>query len=303
MDKENILFSVVVPSYNRSEQLLGCLRALALQEYDRDSFEVIVVLDGCDVPRDDRWERLHGDLRLTVLRQSHAGPARARNMGASRARGRYLAFTDDDCFPAPDWLGCLAARAAVSEGCAFGGKTVSALQRNIFSEASQLLVDYQYFFHTENPGRLRFFTSNNLVVPIERFHAIGGFDTSYPLAAGEDREFCRRWQKNGFPMAYAPEAVVHHAHSMTTVSFVRQQFNYGRGSYLYHRPKSGRGRGFEPYSFYLKLFSYPFRQPGGTRKLSIACLFLVSQLFILAGYLREAFVNCGAYRKLKYWRG
>ncbi|NMC73275.1 MAG: glycosyltransferase [Geobacteraceae bacterium] len=301
MDTEKILFSVVVPSCNRSAQLLECLQALALQEYDRDFFEVLVVLDGCDVPRGDRWERLHGDLHLTVLRQSHAGPARARNVGASRARGRYLAFTDDDCIPAPDWLGCLAARAAASEGCAFGGKTVTALKGNIFSEASQLLVDYQYSYHDENQGSLGFFTSNNLMVPIERFHAIGGFDTSYPLAAGEDdREFCRRWQESGFPMAYAPEAVVYHAHAMTTVSFARQQFNYGRGSYLYHRPKLGRARGFEPFSFYLKLFSYPFRHAEGMQKLSLTGLFVVSQLFILAGYLREVFVKCGAYRKLKY---
>ena len=40
---------------------------------------------------------------------------------------------------------------------------------------------------------MRFLPSNNLAVSAKRFHEAGGFDAGFPLAGGEDREFCRRW--------------------------------------------------------------------------------------------------------------
>ncbi len=292
MEQENIIFSVVIPTYNRSEQLLNCLKALARQEYDRDCFEVIVVSDGGEFPTDSRVERLRGEMNLTILLQPHAGPACARNTGASQARGHYLAFTDDDCLPEPDWLGCLASRVAVSGGCAFGGRTVNAFPRNLCSVASQLLVDYIYAFHATNPDRQRFFATNNLVVSSAHFHAVGGFDASYPLAAGEDREFCDRLRKIGIPFLFVPEAVVYHAHAMTVASYARQQFNYGCGSFLFHYSEGSR-KGiisrFESLSFYLNLLVYPFSHASGTKKIPLAFLVLISQLAVTAGYFREAF--------------
>jgi GT2 family glycosyltransferase len=298
MGQQNLVFSVVIPTYNRLEQLLNCLQALARQEYGRDCFEVIVVSDGGEFPTDSRFERLRGEMNLTILQQPHAGPACARNTGASQARGRFLAFTDDDCLPKQDWLGCLASRVAVSRGCAFGGRTVNALPGNLCSVASQLLVDYLYAFHSTNPGQRRFFATNNLVVSTENLHAVGGFDATYPLAAGEDREFCGRLRKNGIHFLFVPEAVVYHAHAMTVVSFARQQFNYGCGSFLFHYPE-GRQKGifsrFESLSFYLKLLAYPFSHASGTKKIPLALLFLLSQVAVTVGYFREAFL-CGRKR-------
>jgi GT2 family glycosyltransferase len=293
MGQKNLVFSVIIPTYNRSEQLLNCLQALARQEYDRDCFEVIVVSDGCEVPTDSLVERLRGEMNLFILNQSHAGPACARNRGASQARGRFLAFTDDDCLPKQDWLCCLAARVAVSGGCAFGGRTVNAFPGNLCSVASQLLVDYLYSFHVTNPDRQRFFATNNLVVSSEHFHTVAGFDASYPLAAGEDREFCCRLRKNGIPFLFVPEAVVYHAHAMTVTSFARQQFNYGCGSFLFHCSEGSR-KGiisrFESLSFYLNLLVYPFSHASGTKKIPLALLVFISQIAVTAGYFREAFV-------------
>ena len=156
-----------------------------------------------------------------------------------------------------------------------------------------MIVSEQCPYYNADPVRARFFASNNLALPADRFHAIGGFETAFPLAAGEDREFCARWLDRGYRMTYAPEVVVHHAHTLTFRRFWRQQCNYGRGAFRfrrgYARREDGDGRR-EPASFYLNLLRYPFSMTRGWRAWSLAMLMGVSQGAIVAGY-GEAWCN------------
>ena len=99
-----LTFSVVIPTYNRPSQLRECLEALADQDYPRTAFEVIVVDDGSTESLRGIDDLFRAKLPLVFLRQQNAGPASARNTGAQHAKGRYIAFTDDDCVPARDWL-------------------------------------------------------------------------------------------------------------------------------------------------------------------------------------------------------
>ena len=98
------LFSVVIPTYGRPRQLTACLQSLARLDDSRGAFEVIVVDDGSETPPQAAIAAAGVRLDVALLQQSHAGPAAARNAGALKARGAFLAFTDDDCQPAPDWL-------------------------------------------------------------------------------------------------------------------------------------------------------------------------------------------------------
>ena len=72
--------------------------------YPQDRFEVIVVDDGSEPPMDSVVSFFRDRLELVLLSQANSGPAAARNTGAAQAKGKFLAFTDDDCTPAPDWL-------------------------------------------------------------------------------------------------------------------------------------------------------------------------------------------------------
>jgi glycosyltransferase involved in cell wall biosynthesis len=103
-------FSIIVPTFNRPAELADCLQALALLEYPQHRFEIIVVDDGGALPAAPIISRFQPDLEIISLRQDRGGPAAARNAGARIGRGRYLAFTDDDCLPAPGWLSALARR-------------------------------------------------------------------------------------------------------------------------------------------------------------------------------------------------
>jgi GT2 family glycosyltransferase len=259
-------FSIIIPTDGRPRQLAACLQSLACIEYPGDRFEVIIIDDGNQTPLEAVVDSFHDKIDLTLLTQSHSGPAAARNAGAKRARGTFLAFTDDDCIPNADWLEKLADRFAQTPEHIIGGLTLNALPNNPYSTASQILIDYLYKYYNPIFNQACFLTSNNLAVPAAQFRALGGFDASFPLAAAEDRDFCDRWRSRGYRMIYAPEVVVYHAHALTLRTFLRQHFRYGRGAFHFHQARTERGQNrirLEPASFYVNLLRY--RSPQACR--------------------------------------
>jgi glycosyltransferase involved in cell wall biosynthesis len=290
MAQKQPIFSIIVPTYRRPAEIATCLQALARLDYPRERFEVIVVDDGSKTPPEATVASFRERLQVTLHLQRHGGPAAARNAGAMRARGKYLAFTDDDCLPAADWLQALTLRFDRAPDHLIGGRIINALPENPYSTAAQSLMDYMYAQHNGDCSRAKFFASNNLAVPAERFCTIGGFDRSFSLAAGEDREFCDRWLHCGHEMTYAPEALVYHAHRLSFCAFWCQQFRYGRGAFVFYRARARRmqkGIRLQAPSFYLNLLRHSFSQGRHGRRLALAGLLLVSQGAITMGYLRE----------------
>jgi GT2 family glycosyltransferase len=280
-------FSIIIPTWNRPRQLRACLLSLAKLEYPSDRFEVIVVDDGSDPPIGAPAESDRLGCSVIWLRQSNAGPAAARNAGAAKAQGWYLAFTDDDCAPAPDWLRRLACAFERSPLALVGGHTINALTDNLYATASQAIVQAAHESFLGGLSRLQFFASNNLALPADLFGTVGGFDPAFRTS--EDRDLCDRWTRIGYPLVYAPEAVIYHRHELTMAGFWRQHFNYGRGAYRFHQARARRGAGpFRPeISFYLNVFRYPFAGGGQGRRFSLALLFVLWQLANAAGFLWE----------------
>lgn len=287
--------SVIVPTYERAGPLSLCLDALAAQDYPRDRFEILVVDDGSITSPAGSVEKFRPDLDVRFLTQVHAGPAAARNFGAAQAKGAFLAFTDDDCAPAPGWLASLARALTSGADCAVGGRTTNALPHNPYSTVSQLLVDYLYLSWNPDPQHATFFTSNNLALSMQAFESVGGFDIWWKSAAGEDRDFCDRLIARGYRLIYAPDAVVRHAHLLTLRTFVRQHFNYGGGAYRLHRVRARReakGLCVEPYGFYLSMLGFPFSRTGGARAAFLAVLLVVAQAATAVGWMK-AFMSGG----------
>ncbi len=289
-----VTFSIIVPTHDRPRQLAACLRALTNLDYPREQFELIVVDDGSPLPPDALLAPVRDRLKVTLLSQHHAGPAAARNTGAAHARGQYLAFTDDDCAPAADWLQQLAARFAVAPEQMIGGTTVNAAPGNLYAAASQLLIGYLYAHYNADPNQAVFLTSNNMSMAAAMFRKVGGFDATFVRAAGEDRELCDRWLRNRFGITYAPEAVVHHEHGLSFSQFCRQHFDYGRAAYHFHQQRSRRGSGrikVEPPSFYWNLLRYPFSREPGAAALWLSVLLLLSQAANALGFCWEWLIH------------
>ncbi len=281
--------SVVVPSHGRPAPLATCVDAIARLDYPKELLEIIIVDDNSLEPIAARLPR-PDDLSLRVIRQERTGPGGARNAGVAVAEGGVIAFLDDDCAPASDWLRRLVAPLSSQTRVIAGGKTVNALTGNPYSVASQTLVSYLYGHYATGRPTLRFFTTNNLALRRDLFREVGGFDPQFRQAAAEDREFCVRCARHGIELEHVHDAVVYHAHALTWRTFWMQHFTYGREAYRFHAlQERAEGRRFEvePLSFYTRMLAYPFRE-GQRRALAVTGLLGMSQLANTSGFLREA---------------
>ncbi len=278
-------FSIIVPTRDRPEPLARCLAALSDLDYPRERFAVIIVNDG-GKPLDVLIAPFQDRLNITAIWQKNAGPAAARNAGAARANGRYLAFTDDDCCPDRAWLKEFERQFADDPNVLVGGRIVNALKDNLYSAASQLLVTYLYGYYNAARQQASFLTSNNMAIAREAFLAAGGFDVTFPLAAAEDREICDRWTHSGRRIVYAENALVRHSHQLTLPSFWRQHFHYGQGARRYRQVRATRTAGrmrIEPLRFYTGLLRYPWTA-GAPRPFSTSALLFLAQIANVLGF-------------------
>lgn len=279
-------FSIVVPTRDRPEPLQRCLAALAALDFPKGDFEVVLVDDGSAVSQEPVASRARGALPLTFVRQARGGPAAARNTGALHARGSVLVFTDDDCAPEPGWLGAIARAVASRPGAMVGGPVVNGLGDDRFAAASQMLIAHLYDTYADgHPSR--FFCTNNLAVGAGEFRELGGFDTSFPQPAAEDRELCERWLGRGHPMVFEPAAVVRHFHAMDFAGFLRQHFRYGAGAHRLSQIRRRRGDGglrIEPPSFYTRMLRRPFQAGAPGQRWQMSALLAVSQIAGAAGF-------------------
>jgi GT2 family glycosyltransferase len=286
--------SVIVPTYARPDRLRNCLGCLSLQDYPSSQFEVIVVDDGSWQALDPLIEPFCDSMNIRLLRKTNGGPGSARNIGAGSARGAILAFTDDDCCPSPRWLCSLVALFDQDFKRMVGGRVVNSLDQNPYAATSQLILDAVYAFYNQDADAPRFFASNNMAVPTVLFHELGGFDLNFKLAGGEDRDFCDRWLHHGYKSAYAPEAVVFHAHALGFRSFCRQHFNYGRGAWRYHRLRARRRSGsliadLKFHTSLARLLREPLFRLHRSVVPSVICLLVVWQIANAAGFFYEQF--------------
>ncbi|WP_017296391.1 glycosyltransferase [Geminocystis herdmanii] len=283
------LFSVIIPTYARPQKLSECLSALS--EMDYPNFEVVIVDDGSPMSLDEIiiiWQK---KLTINLVKQENRGPSTARNSGVNYAKGKFLAFTDDDCIPTKDWLNQFAQQLDKTPDALVGGCTINGLDHNIYASTSQMLVDYLYDYYNKGDNKNRqtsFFTSNNFAVSKEIFMQIGGF--SQLLTTAEDRELCDRALTLGYEMIYLPSAVVYHYHDLTLIQFWRQHFNYGRGAIHFNLVRAERNVGkikAEGSFFYLNLFLYPFKQGYYFRCIIISGLLVLTQIAHTVGCFQE----------------
>lgn len=284
------LISVVVPTHARPDALRACLESLAAVDYPRARFEVLVVDDGSPVAPEEAVAGVAARIDVTLLTKSRGGPASARNVGAARARGEILAFIDDDCMADPGWPAAIERRLGADPDLLIGGRIDNALPDNPFSSATQMIVTTAYEYHERHPGSVRTFTTSNLALARAHFEALGAFRTDF-RRAGEDYDLCERWHAAGLRAAYAPEAVVRHAHPLSLRSFVRQHVGYGRGLMRCRRYAArASGAALAPHraGFYLALVRAPLAAERGRRGLVGAGLVALSQVATVAGAVREA---------------
>lgn len=232
-------FSIVVPVYNRPDEVDELLESLTRQS--EKNFEVIIVEDGSINKCDYVVEKYSSRLPVTYFEKSNSGPGQTRNAGAQRSRYDYLVFFDSDCIIPENYIENVSKYIENSFVDAYGGPdralpTFTTIQKAInYSMTS--------FFTTGgirggNKSMDKFHPrSFNLGVSKKAFDALGGYGK---MRFGEDIDFSLRLIEKGFKTALIPEAYVYHKRRSTFRQFFKQVYNSGIARinlYLAH-PKS-----------------------------------------------------------------
>jgi len=217
---EPVVASIVIPTYNGRAKIGACLDAL-LPQVRGKSVEILVVDDGsCDETSVEVLKR--SDVRL--ITQRNAGPAAARNRGASEASGRILLFTDDDCVPSSNWLDMILAPFADGEVVAAKG-VYRTRQRQLVARFVQAEYEDKYRLMTTATS-IDFVDTYSAGFRRDRFLEMNGYDTSFPVACAEDVELSYRMSARGWLMKFVPSAIVFHTHPATLLGYLRKKYKF-----------------------------------------------------------------------------
>jgi glycosyltransferase involved in cell wall biosynthesis len=217
-------FSIVVPVFNAAKYIERCLRALLLQTYPPDRYEIIVVDNNS---QDGSAATASSFGRVTLLREAEQGSYAARNRGIRAASGEVVAFTDPDCEPREDWLEQIHRAMA-------GGQTGVILGDRRFATDSGIvgmLAAYESAlgFHIFSARRVECYYAytNNMAVRLPVLKALNGFQH---LQRGADTLLLRQTIERYGPavLRFAPEAVVRHLEIAGIRDYLRKKCIYGR---------------------------------------------------------------------------
>lgn len=222
--KKETKISVVIPTHNRSEELVLVLEALQRQSIPAARFEVIVVDDGSVDSTQEILNRFATEGRCSVryFYQNKKGPAAARNVGVLQAKNLLILFINDDTIPAEDLLERHLDFHALyaAENIAVLGRAEWAQDIQVpFFAAHYLIPIFERLNGKEEVRAVNFITCN---ISIKREFLLrnGLFDEDFPYAAHEDRELGYRLGLKGLRIKYNSRALVYHHHQFIDIQNV-----------------------------------------------------------------------------------
>ncbi|MBN3522191.1 glycosyltransferase [Algoriphagus lutimaris] len=222
-----MFFSVVIPVYNRPEELADLLSSLVQQT--EQEFEVIVMEDGSSITSKSVIDQYQNKLDIHYHFGENRGQGFARNDGMRLAKGDFFVILDSDVLLPKNYLELLKKAIQVRGLDAFGGPDAADRDFNSLQKAMDFAMTS--FWTTGGiRGKLKDPTKYqargfNMGVSRTVFESTKGF---LDPNQGEDIEWSIRIKKEGFRLELVEEAFVYHKRKNTLVSFSKQAFSFGR---------------------------------------------------------------------------
>lgn len=221
-----MLFSILVPVYNRPSEVQELLESLTKQSFT--DFEVVIVEDGSSLKCEEVCSSFADKMNIQYFFKENSGPGQTRNYAAERAQGDYFLILDSDVILPADYLKNTADELAREYADAFGGP--DAAHESFTDLQKAISYSMTSFFTT---GGIRggkkkmdkfYPRSFNLGVKAEVFRALGGFSD---MRFGEDIDFSIRIFKGGYQCRLFPESWVWHKRRTDLKKFFKQVYNSG----------------------------------------------------------------------------
>jgi glycosyltransferase involved in cell wall biosynthesis len=254
MPPQPVDISLVISSRNRAYGLTNCLDAVstAARQASYLRLELVFVDNGSadstsDVVRE--WAKT-APISTNLIHEATAGLAVARNTGMRAARGRILAFTDDDCEIFADYFGLLAALfASDTHAVMRGGRIELGDARDL---PVTIKTELEPAVLTSDLHAGGFIHGANMAFPRTLIETVGLFDTRFgagsPFRSGEDTDYVHRAFNAGIRVEYLPDFAVKHFHGRRELGDVKKLqsgYAFGNGAlyakYLFDRRSNMRG--------------------------------------------------------------
>jgi glycosyltransferase involved in cell wall biosynthesis len=246
-------FSVIIPVYNRPQELDELLSCL--QQQDFKDFEVIIIEDGSEISSKDIVKSYQSKLNLSYYVKENGGQGFARNYAFERANGNFFIILDSDALVEPDYLSEV--NRGIKEGKLdlFGGPdkehpSFSPIQKAISFSMTSVFTTGGIRGKAKNMGGQFHPRSFNMGISRIVWEATKGFKIT---RMGEDIEFSIRCISQGFTSGLLPKAFIYHKRRTSFSQFYKQLHFFGRARINISRfyPKELKWVHFLPLAYFL----------------------------------------------------
>ena len=218
-------FSIIVPVYNRVDEVRDLLDSLSQQT--SSDFEVVIVEDGSSVRCDGVVKEYSEKISIQYFYKENEGRSIARNYGLERATGEYFLFFDSDCVIPPEYIATLKSALDANYTDCFGGPDSA---HSSFTD-TQKAINYSMTSFLTTGGirggkvQLEKFVPRTFNMGYSRkvWEKVGGFREMF----SEDIDMSTRIRQAGFSISLIRDAYVYHKRRTNLKAFCRQIYVFG----------------------------------------------------------------------------
>jgi glycosyltransferase involved in cell wall biosynthesis len=222
-----MFFSIIIPLYNRPNEIDELLLTLSQQSYS--NFEVLIIEDGSTIDAEEIVNSYRDQLDIHYYYKENTGQGFARNYGFERAKGDYFIIFDSDCLIPENYLAIVKDEILKEHLDAFGGPdaahhSFTPIQKAISYSMTSPFTTGGIRGNKRHIGTF-YPRSFNMGISREVWEKIGGFRLT---RLGEDIEYSIRINNSGFKVRLIPNAIVYHKRRTNFKQFYKQLHFFGR---------------------------------------------------------------------------
>lgn len=298
-----MFFSLIIPVYNRPEEVGELLESLSQTDF-KAPFEIVIVEDGSLLTCDDVVGNYGGKLDISYYFKKNSGPGDSRNFGMRKAKGDYFLIFDSDCIIPKQYLNEVAFELDRDYVDCFGGPdkaldSFSDIQKAINFAMTSFLTTGGIRGGSEKIGKFQP-RSFNMGLSRKAFEASGGFGNIHP---GEDPDLSIRLWKMGFETRLFHNAFVYHKRRIDWDKFSVQVNKFGKARPILNKwyPEYAKATYFFPsvfiLVFYLSLLMLVFAED-----ILLKAYFTYSAVIFIVASIQQKNIKIGWLSLIAVWR-